>query len=98
LYSLCAHFDFLVVAPDVGVPHFAVEFDGDAWHKTRAGRENDRKKDAICRMLNFPLLRVDRGYFRRLADGRQSLLEWLADLPGSVPSVEMAASYVPPSS
>jgi hypothetical protein len=78
-YGLRAHFDFVVGEQDGGKAFFAVEYDGPshAWPSTQ---ERDSKKNDICHLLHFPLLRVDSAYLRDDLGGGKSLLEWLTNL------------------
>ena len=76
-YALKAHFDFVITNEEY-IPQFAVEFDG-ASHETPRSRVLDKKKDTICRVFNFPLLRIKISYLpKRYSD--ISLLEWIIDV------------------
>lgn len=59
-FALQAHFDFVVVNEEFE-PQFAVEFDGPS-HKTPAQVERDRKKNELCEVYEFPLLRINAKY------------------------------------
>ena len=76
-YALMAHFDFLMTNDD-HVPQFAVEFDGPH-HNTPKIKLLDAKKDALCQVFNFPLLRIKISYLPKKYN-RLSLLEWIIDV------------------
>jgi uncharacterized protein DUF2726 len=76
-YALNAHFDFLVTNDD-HFPQFAVEFDGVS-HDTPRAKVRDEMKDTICRIFNFPLLRIKINYLSKRYNDL-SLLEWIIDV------------------
>jgi hypothetical protein len=76
-YALMAHFDFLVT-DETYIPQFAVEFDGPS-HDAADARILDAKKDELCRVFDFPLLRVKINYLPKKYNSL-SLLEWIIDV------------------
>lgn len=62
-FALKAHFDFVISRED-SIPLFAVEFDGPT-HKDLTQKERDRKKDKICELLDFPILRINSKYLEQ---------------------------------
>ena len=88
-YALKAHFDFLITN-DEHMPQFAVEFDG-ASHETPRSRVLDEKKDTICRIFNFPLLRIKINYLPKKYND-VSLLEWIIDVYYLERGIERAGS------
>jgi hypothetical protein len=75
-YALQAHFDFVVTEGDERIPQFAVEFDGPM-HDDAKVAARDAMKDAICDWFEFPLLRIDGTFLRRVR--RNSLVGLLVD-------------------
>jgi Protein of unknown function (DUF2726) len=72
-FALQSEFDFVVTDDDLQ-PLFAVEFDG-ATHKTQQQQNRDRKKNQLCELFSFPLLRINSRYLARKY--RQTdLLSW----------------------
>lgn len=76
-YALMAHFDFLVTNEE-HVPQFAVEFDGPHHDMPRI-KDLDAKKDMLCRIFDFPLLRIKISYLPKRYNNL-SLLEWIIDV------------------
>jgi hypothetical protein len=76
-YALKSHFDFTVVN-DAHEPLFAVEFDGPH-HQGEAAAKADRKKNAVCEAMGFPLARVRDEHLFRKARGID-YLTWLAEV------------------
>jgi hypothetical protein len=74
-YALKAHFDFTVADQD-SCAQFAVEFDGRRHAVDPSAIRRDTLKDAICKRIGFPLLRIGEDSFKRI--GRFVLLGWLA--------------------
>jgi Protein of unknown function (DUF2726) len=72
-YTLMAHFDFLITDATY-TPQFAVEFDGPGHDATL-----DAKKDEVCRLFFFPLLRIKINYLPKTYNNL-SLLEWIIDV------------------
>src|SRR5689334_2570483 len=75
-YALQAHFDF-VVTDDKHVPLFAVEFDGPS-HETEEQVVRDKKKNKICEIFNFPLLRINAKYLDKKYRSLD-LLSWFVE-------------------
>ncbi|SOB93715.1 DUF2726 domain-containing protein [Thalassospira xiamenensis] len=76
-FGLQSHFDF-VICRDKWNPVYAVEFDG-RYHTTKVQQQRDRKKDELCLMANFPILRINSRYLTK-AFGSMSLLAWIMDV------------------
>ena len=58
-YALRAHFDFVIYDPeDLHRPLFAIEFDGES-HSRATQIERDEKKNHLCELNQFPLLRIN---------------------------------------
>jgi len=76
-YALQAHFDFVVtnVSHD---PLFAVEYDGPV-HETDKQITRDNKKHKICKIFDFPLLRINARYLDRNYRGFD-LLSWFVEV------------------
>ena len=55
-YALQAHFDFVITEQDHELL-FGVEFDGQS-HQGDKQKERDNKKNKICEIFDFPLLRI----------------------------------------
>jgi hypothetical protein len=75
-YALKAHFDWVITDGDDRTPQFAVEFDG-ASHEDPDVAARDALKDALCRHFDFPLLRIDGTFLRRVR--RRPLVEILVE-------------------
>ncbi len=56
-FSSQAHFDFVVVDGKSTIPLFALEFDGP-YHKDVGQKLRDIRKNRLCSLARFPLLRV----------------------------------------
>ena len=76
-YGLQSHFDF-VVCRDQWEPDYAVEFDG-RYHSTAAQMARDAKKDRLCTLAGFPILRINSNYLTP-AFGPMPLLSWVMDV------------------
>ena len=93
--ALQAHFDF-VVADEDSFPQFAVEFDGPHHREDPAARKRDRKKNALCKRLGMPLIRITHEHLEEVGVGEKitirnplgsmlyghysSTIGWLTDL------------------
>lgn len=75
-YGLKSHFDF-VVCRDDWIPEYAVEFDGPQ-HASVIQSDRDRKKDLLCKLDDFPILRINARYLTRNF-GKMTLLAWVMD-------------------
>ncbi len=76
-YGLQAEFDFVVADGEWGTPQFAVEFD-EPHHLTDAKTlARDRKKAAICKHLELPLVRIGSEYLRQ--ERRFTLIGYLVE-------------------
>lgn len=76
-FALQAHFDFVVSNLNHD-PLFAVEFDGPH-HRTDMQRARDNKKNRICDVFQFPLLRMNSNYLdNRYRDF--DLLSWFIEV------------------
>lgn len=53
----CKHFDFLLCNQETHQPLMAVELD-DSSHSRFSRRESDEFKDAVCKQIGLPLLRL----------------------------------------
>lgn len=58
-YYLMAHFDFVIYDTYTLKPLCAIELDGNYHREDRAVIENDKKKNLICDMVGFKLIRID---------------------------------------
>jgi hypothetical protein len=76
-YGLQAHFDF-VVCRNQWEPDYAVEFDG-RYHSTAVQIARDQKKNQLCALAGFPVLRINSNYLSPTF-GSISLLAWLMDV------------------
>lgn len=76
-YALMAHFDF-IVADESYYPKFAVEFDGPNHSENRA-KIRDKKKNSLCKIFDFPILRINNSYLPKQYN-QISLLEWIIDV------------------
>jgi hypothetical protein len=73
-FALQAHFDF--TACDLNnTPVFVVEFDGH-FHSSEVQRRRDAKKDKICELFEFPLLRMNSNHLLKHYN-RMFLLSWI---------------------
>lgn len=76
-FALQAHFDFVVSSAKYD-PFFAVEFDGPS-HKTDRQIERDNKKNRICEIFQFPLVRINPKYlYNKYRD--INLLSWFIEV------------------
>jgi hypothetical protein len=73
-FALKAHFDFTAYTSDHR-PLFAVEFDGH-FHQQPKQMARDAKKDELCALFDFPLLRINSNHLLRHYN-KQSLLRWV---------------------
>lgn len=73
-FSLKSHFDFLICNDDE-MPIFAVEFD-DSSHQRPKQQARDSKKNEICRIFEFPLLRINANHLPRKYN-KTSILRWI---------------------
>ena len=73
-FALKAHFDFTAYDGNHD-PVFAVEFDG-RFHQLADQRARDAKKDELCAIFDFPLLRINSNHLLRQYNKR-SLLRWI---------------------
>ena len=94
-YASRAHLDF-VIANEESYPQFAVEFDGPHHQSDPDAQERDRKKNAVCRRLGLPLIRIRREHLEEVGIGEEveiknplgsmlyghysSTIGWLTDL------------------
>ncbi|SKA27872.1 Protein of unknown function [Enhydrobacter aerosaccus] len=76
-YGLQAHFDF-VVCRNQWEPDYAVEFDG-RYHSMPVQIARDQKKNQLCALARFPILRINSKYLSPTF-GSMSLLAWLMDV------------------
>ena len=76
-YGLQSHFDF-VVCCNQWEPAYAVEFDG-LYHSTAVQKERDGKKDQLCALAQFSILRINSNYLTQTF-GPMSLLSWIMDV------------------
>jgi Protein of unknown function (DUF2726) len=76
-YALKAHFDFVVCRNKYDTA-YAIEFDG-ASHSHPDAIVRDQKKDRICEIAEFPILRTDSRYLSK-AYGHLTLLAWLMEV------------------
>lgn len=75
-FALQSHFDFVVWRDEQ--PQFAVEFDEPHHRTDPAQMVRDAKKDRLCQLAHFPLIRAVDNSLRRV--GQRPLLEWLVEL------------------
>ncbi|WP_162914114.1 DUF2726 domain-containing protein [Taklimakanibacter lacteus] len=76
-FGLQCHFDF-VVCRNQWEPAYAVEFDGQ-YHVTAKQKARDAKKDRLCTIASFPILRINSNYLTK-EFGPISLLSWIMDV------------------
>ena len=76
-YGLQSHFDF-VICRNRWEPAYAVEFDG-RYHATAAQKARDAKKDSLCALASFPILRINSNHLAP-SFGSMSLLSWIMDV------------------
>jgi hypothetical protein len=76
-YALASHFDFVVCRNKFDTA-YAIEFDG-ASHAEPKQIERDAKKDRLCEIGDFPLLRIDSQHLSKRF-GPMSLLAWLMEV------------------
>jgi len=69
-YASRAHLDF-VIANEESYPQFAVEFDGPHHQSDPGAQERDRKKNAVCRRLGLPLIRIRREHLEEVGIGEE---------------------------
>lgn len=74
-FGLMAHFDFIVCRDYQ--PQYAVEFDGQS-HQSRKQKERDAKKDRLCELGDFPILRINSRHLTR-DFGDLTLLAWIME-------------------
>lgn len=75
-YALQSHFDFVVSDSDNN-PLFSIEFDGPS-HKTKKAFERDKKKNNLCKIFNFPILRINTKYLDNKYR-QYDLLSWFVE-------------------
>lgn len=73
-FALKAHFDF-TVCDENNFPIFAVEFDGPS-HLTKDQIRRDDKKNQICALFDFPMLRIESNHLLKRYN-KASLLRWI---------------------
>ena len=76
-YTFRAHFDFVITRDDTTVI-FAVEFDGPLHDQHQETRRRDSLKNALCRKLGMPLIRLNAAYLRKVE--RFTVLSWLVEM------------------
>ncbi len=76
-YALASHFDFVVCRNKFDTA-YAIEFDG-ASHADPKQIERDAKKNRLCEIGDFPLLRIDSQHLSKRF-GPMSLLAWLMEV------------------
>jgi hypothetical protein len=76
-YGLKAEFDFVVADSESGRPEFAVEFDEPHHLTDPITIARDRKKQAICARIGFPLLRIGAEFLQRRE--QYTLIGWLLE-------------------
>lgn len=76
-FGLQAHFDF-IVCRDKWSPEYAVEFDGPR-HVDPLQAARDKKKDRLCEVSDFPILRINARYLTK-DFGSMTLLAWILDV------------------
>ena len=58
-YGLSSHFDFIIFAKDKDLkPIVAIELDGSHHRKNKKVIENDIKKNSLCDIFKFPIVRI----------------------------------------
>lgn len=57
-YGLSSHFDFVIFTKDNLKPRFAIELDGNKHYKDKRVIANDDKKNSLCNIYNFPIVRI----------------------------------------
>ena len=57
-YGLSSHFDFVIFTKDNLKPMFAIELDGNNHRKDKRVIANDIKKNSLCDIYNFPIVRI----------------------------------------
>lgn len=57
-YGLSSHFDFVIFTKDNLKPMFAIELDGNNHYKDKRVVANDIKKNSLCNIYNFPIVRI----------------------------------------
>jgi hypothetical protein len=72
-FALRSHFDF-VVSGEAHDPLFAVEFDGPSHRDDQ--RKRDAKKNELCKIFSFPLLRINTRHLVQKYN-KASLLRWI---------------------
>ena len=76
-FALKSHFDFVIVNKE-DEPLFVVEVDG-VFHNDIKQKQRDQKKNYLCSLCNFPILRINSRYliekYRKF-----SLLSWLIEM------------------
>jgi hypothetical protein len=73
-FALKSHFDF-VVSGETHDPLFAVEFDGPS-HQRDDQRVRDSKKNELCEIFDFPILRINTRHLIAKYN-KASLLKWI---------------------
>ena len=73
-FLIRAHFDNVVIDANSTMPLFSIEFDGP-YHKDIHQQSRDVKKNRLCRLASFPLLRV--GATHLYEHDRATLLEYM---------------------
>lgn len=73
-FALKAHFDF-TICNNKHLPVFAVEFDGLS-HRARDQIRRDNKKNQICEIFDFPILRINSNHLLKKYN-KASLLRWI---------------------
>ncbi|MFZ3005387.1 MAG: DUF2726 domain-containing protein [Phenylobacterium sp.] len=76
-YALASHFDFVICRNKFDTA-YAIEFDG-ASHAAPKQIERDAKKDRLCQIGDFPLLRINSQHLSKRF-GPMSLLAWLMEV------------------
>jgi hypothetical protein len=94
-FALRAHFDF-VVSDENHDPLFAVEFDGPS-HRKDDQRERDNKKNELCELFEFPILRINTRHLIAKYN-KASLLKWIVSAWELQKAFDAAQSqgHVPP--
>jgi len=73
-FYMTAHFDFVIYERQGTMPVFAIEFDGPL-HEDPVQIKRDIRKNRLCQLANFPLLRV--GYAEIEEQDRYTLLDFI---------------------
>lgn len=76
-YALQAHFDF-VITDDAHTPLFSVEFDGPL-HREEMHIARDEKKNNLCKIFDFPILRINARYLNKKYRNFD-LLSWFVEV------------------